>query len=349
VPSTVVTDVAPGVWDQFVESHPAAHFLQTSPWGSLKVQFGWDVQRVALADGDHLIAGAQILYRHLPAGIGKIAYIPRGPLANWSDETEMRPLLSTIKDTAQAHGAVAVTVEPDLTDDPQLREIISALGFRPAPITIQPPRTIIVDISYNEDTILGAMKSKTRYNVRLAGRKGVSVHAGSRDDLAAFNGLMAITGTRDGFDVHSPAYYEAAYDHFVPRGWASLILAEVEEEPVAGVMVFALGRQAWYVYGASSDTHRNKMPTYLVQWEAIRWARAQGCTTYDLWGVPDADEETLESDFTTRSDGLWGVYRFKRGFGGKLVRTVGTWDLVCAPARYAIYRSLSNLRQRMSR
>ena len=345
MPLTVVTDVAPRVWDQFVELHPASHFLQTSLWGSLKAQFGWETQRVALADRGHLIAGAQILYRRLPAGIGKLAYIPRGPLASWSDESEMGPLLAAIKDAAQAHGAIAVTVEPDLVDDARSRELVAAFGFRPAPVTIQPPRTIIVDISRHEDTILGAMKSKTRYNIRLAARKGVSVRIGNRADLGAFNSLMSVTGTRDGFGVHSPEYYEAAYDRFAPKGWASLILAEVDGEPVAGLMVFALACQAWYVYGASSNTHRNRMPTYLAQWEAIRWARAQGCTSYDLWGVPDEAEETLESDFSTRSDGLWGVYRFKRGFGGKLVRTVGTWDMVCAPARYAVYRSLSNLRK----
>jgi Uncharacterized protein involved in methicillin resistance len=88
----------------------------------------------------------------------------------------------------------------------------------------------------------------------------------------------------------------------------------------SSVPVFARGRRAWYVYGASNDQERNRMPTYLLQWEAMRWARARGAEEYDLWGVPDADEETLEAHFTERSDGLWGVYRFKRGFGGQVKR-----------------------------
>jgi lipid II:glycine glycyltransferase (peptidoglycan interpeptide bridge formation enzyme) len=191
-----------------------------------------------------------------------------------------------------------------------------------------------VDISPDEDAILATMKSKTRYNVRLASRKGVTVREASEADLPAFHTLMAATAARDDFGVHAPAYYEAAYRLFVPRGWARLLLAEVEGEPAAALMVFTLLPRAWYFYGASSNAHREKMPTYLLQWEAMRWAKSLGCTTYDLWGVPDEDREKLEAEFTQRRDGLWGVYRFKRGFGGELVRSVGAWDRVYAPVRY---------------
>ena len=113
-----------------------------------------------------------------------------------------------------------------------------------------------------------------------------------------------------------------------------MLVAEVETEPVAAIMVFRRGERAWYFYGASTNRHRERMPTYLLQWEAMRWAKANGCTSYDLWGIPDADEETLEAEFTQRSDGLWGVYRFKRGFGGQVTRTMGAWDLVLDPFRY---------------
>jgi lipid II:glycine glycyltransferase (peptidoglycan interpeptide bridge formation enzyme) len=103
-------------------------------------------------------------------------------------------------------------------------------------------------------------------------------------------------------------------------------------------MVFARGPRAWYFYGASNDEERNRMPTYLLQWEAMRWAKARGCEEYDLWGVPDVDEATLEADFANRSDGLWGVYRFKRGFGGTLSRSVGAWDRSYLPLAYPLYR-----------
>jgi lipid II:glycine glycyltransferase (peptidoglycan interpeptide bridge formation enzyme) len=315
------------------------HILQTSPWGALKSQFGWTVERVCLADQGRIEAGAQVLYRRIPAGLGCLAYVPRGPLVAWEDPGQVSALLLRIRQAARDRGAVALMIEPQLPDGPEYRRQMQDLGFQPAPVTIQPPRTVIVDLSPDEEQILKAMKSKTRYNVRLAGRRGVTVQEATSSDLPAFNGLMRVTGSRDEFAVHAPEYYEAAFRLFVPRGWARLLLAEVAGDVVAGIMVFAVPPTAWYLYGASADTHRQKMPTYLLQWHAIRWAKSLGCTSYDLWGVPDEDEETLEAEFTRRSDDLWGVYRFKRGFGGRLVRTVGCWDLVYAPLRYRLYTS----------
>jgi peptidoglycan pentaglycine glycine transferase (the first glycine) len=337
--------IAPDTWDAFVTGHPNSHILQTSPWGALKSQFGWSAQRIGLAHADQLVAGAQTLTRRLPAGLGRLAYVPKGPLMDWEDEAQTAALMNAFDCTARAQGAIALTIEPDLPDEGSHRERLRALGFGPSPLgSVQPRRTIVVDIASDADAILTAMKQKTRYNVRLAGRKGVKVREAAEADLSAFHALMAATGERDEFGVHAPAYYEAAYHLFAPRGWTRLLLAEVEKEAVAAAMVFALPPRSWYFYGASSDAHREKMPAYLLQWEAMRWAKSLGCTSYDLYGVPDQDEATLEDQFTQRSDGLWGVYRFKRGFGGKLVRSVGAWDRVYAPARYRLYRWLLSIR-----
>jgi len=128
------------------------------------------------------------------------------------------------------------------------------------------------------------------------------------------------------------------YRLFVPQGIGRLLLAEYEGKLIAGVMVFAWGDKAWYMYGASSDAHRDRMPNYLLQWQAMLWAKSRGCRTYDLWGIPDEDEETLEAHFLERHDGLWGVYRFKRGFGGRVLRYVGAWDQVYRPVLYWLYR-----------
>jgi lipid II:glycine glycyltransferase (peptidoglycan interpeptide bridge formation enzyme) len=345
-----VSSVADDVWDTFVVVQPDAHVLQTSAWGALKARFGWTGERVGLTGEDGLVAGAQVLYRRLPVGLGRLAYVSKGPLVDWTDEEQVRALLMGLDRAAGARGAIALTVEPDLPDESSHRERLYALGFYPSPFdAIQPRRTLVVDISPDEESILTAMKSKTRYNVRLAGRKGVAVREASETDLPAFHALMAVTAARDRFGVHTPAYYEAAYRLFVPQDRARLLLAEVEGEPVAALMVFALPPRAWYFYGASGDAHRNKMPTYLLQWEAMRWAKSLGCTTYDLWGVPDADEDRLEAEFKGRADGLWGVYRFKRGFGGRLVRSVGAWDRVYAPLRYRLYRWMLTVRGQMLR
>ena len=180
------------------------------------------------------------------------------------------------------------------------------------------------------------MKQKTRYNIRLADRKGVSVQESA--DVVRFFNLMQVTGRRDQFGIHSLEYYQTAYNIHHPKGQCELFFAEYEGQLLAAVMVFAQGHRAYYFYGASSNQHRNLMAPYAVQWSAMRWARKNGCTQYDLWGVPDHGFEVLEAEFTKRNDELWGVYRFKRGFGGDLKRTVGAWDRVFNPIFYLIYQ-----------
>ena len=103
-------------------------------------------------------------------------------------------------------------------------------------------------------------------------------------------------------------------------------------------MVFTAGERAWYLYGASNNQERNRMPTYLLQWEAMLWAKQRGCLEYDLWGIPDYEEQVLEDQFEKRHDGLWGVYRFKRGFGGSIARSADAWDRVYSPLFYTLYR-----------
>ena len=148
---------------------------------------------------------------------------------------------------------------------------------------------------------------------------------------------MQLTAQRDNFGVHEPQYYRAAFEIFAPQH-AALFMAEFDGQPLAGVMAFACGQQAAYLYGASSNEERQRMPSYAAQWAAIQWANNQGCHTYDMWGIPDADEAELEGKFTDRKDGLWPVYRFKRGFGGQIRRTVGAADRVYNRTLYRFYR-----------
>jgi peptidoglycan pentaglycine glycine transferase (the first glycine) len=347
VPTLSLINPTEKSWDAFVAHHAQAHLLQTAPWGELKGRFGWSAERAALVDpSGTILAGAQILYRRLPFRLGTLAYIPKGPLVDWQDADQATQLVAALDQLVLARDALALTVEPELCDTPQHAGDLTRAGFMPGAATIQPRRTLLVDLTPDEEHILAAMKNKTRYNIRLSGRKGVTVRQGAAIDIETFNHLMAITGDRNRFGVHSPAYYRAAFDLFAPRDQVGLFLAEYRGEPLAGLMAFALGSTTWYFYGASSDAHRNLMAPYAIQWAAMRWAKARGCSTYDLWGVPDQDEETLESEFAERSDGLWGVYRFKRGFGAKLMGTVGAWDRVYSPWRYRLY--CWALRQRQS-
>jgi lipid II:glycine glycyltransferase (peptidoglycan interpeptide bridge formation enzyme) len=313
-------------WTRFLAQFPDAHLLQTAIWGDFKASFGWEVKRIVKSD-----VGAQILFR--PLGLGfKLAYIPKGPVGNPS-----QAFWEEIDKLCQQSKAAFLKVEPDRWEPNDHKKPISAPpGFQPSQHGIQPLRTILVDLHPDEDAILTRMKQKTRYNIRLARRKGVDVHPS--EDIKTFHKMVQMTGHRDQFGVHTLAYYQQAYDRFHPQGMCELFIADYELEPLGGLMVFAYGHRAWYFYGASSDRHRKRMPNHLLQWEAMRWAKQRGCTEFDLWGVPDEDESTLEDQFTQRSDGLWGVYRFKRGFGGQIKRAAGPWDRVYQPIFYPIYR-----------
>ncbi len=334
---------APAAWDEFVAAHPGGHLLQSHAWGVLKAEFGWQAEEVRTAD-----ACALVLFRRLPMRLGTLAYIPRGPVLDWQDQRSARALLKAVDATCRRHHSALLKIEPWLEDSSVSVERLSALGFRPSMQTVQPPRTVLVDLSpADEEAVLAAMKPKCRYNIRLAERKGVTVHPAARADLPAFHALMAATSARDGFAVHTPEYYEVAYRLLVEENdLGVLLLAEAGGKPLAALFAAALGPLALYLYGASADEGRQLMPTYLLQWEAMRWARARGAACYDLLGVPDEDEATLEAQFEGRQDGLWGVYRFKRGFGGRIFRTVGAWDRVYNPMLYWAYGQIISRRQK---
>ncbi|RME76403.1 MAG: peptidoglycan bridge formation glycyltransferase FemA/FemB family protein [Chloroflexi bacterium] len=328
------SSVSQTLWDDLV-ARQQGHLLQTWAWGELKSRFGWQAVRLQAEE-----AAAQVLFRRLPLGL-TIAYVPRGPMGlDWADTRQCRAFFSALHAEARRRRAVFLKLEPDLPLDAPAaetaRRILQEAGFAPAD-TIQPRASLVVPIDRPEPDILAAMKQKTRYNIRLAEKRGVTVRQGGAEDVAVFHRLSLTTAERNRFGVHSLPYYQTAFRLFAPRQCA-LLLADYEGLVIAGLMVFRQGQTAYYLYGASDDAHRNVMAPYLLQWEAMRWARAQNCTRYDLWGIPDEDLPVLEAEFKNRQDGLWGVYRFKRGFGGAYVRMLGGFDFVYRPLLYRLYR-----------
>lgn len=317
-------------WNQFLSEHPNVHLLQTGEWGELKSAFGWKPLRIVSGE-----EGVQILFRRLPLGF-TIGYIPKSA-ANIQQSIFSRELWREIDLVCERNRAIFLKLEPDRWEGSQtLTELqIANYKLQISLHNIQPPRTIIVDIRGAEEEILARMKQKTRYNIRLAEKKGVTVRPG--EDIAAFHKMMLVTGGRDGFGVHAREYYQRAYELLHPKRMGELLVAEYQGKPLAALFVARNGNRAYYLYGASTDEERNRMPTYLLQWEAMKWAKAHGCEQYDLWGVPDEEESSLEANFEKRHDGLWGVYRFKRGFGGQLKRAVQAMDRVYNPVLYWAY------------
>ncbi|MEA3337078.1 MAG: peptidoglycan bridge formation glycyltransferase FemA/FemB family protein [Chloroflexota bacterium] len=326
-------------WDDFVAKHPDGHLLQTSRWAALKERFGWQSERVALARKGELIAGAQVLLRKMPWG-QSLAYVPKGPIVDWHDVSQVRPLLTAVQEVIRPHSAFLLKIEPDIADGPVTDLLLGSYGFRRGH-PVQPRSTIQIDLSEGQDAVLANMKQKWRYNVRLAGRKGVVVRSMTREDFPRFHAMNEETSLRDSFPVHHPTYYETAFELFEPVGQSNWLLAEFEGQPLAAIVLFALGGKSWYMWGASSNRERKRMPNHALQWAGMQWAAGKDCSIYDFWGIPDeigVDPEQWSTNYVNQQGDLWGVYRFKQGFGGQIVRMTGAWDLTLSSAGYRLYR-----------
>jgi lipid II:glycine glycyltransferase (peptidoglycan interpeptide bridge formation enzyme) len=259
-------------------------------------------------------------------------YTPKGPILDYGSLDLLEQVLEHLENLARETRALFVKIDPDVLVGTAEGEAVMALlrrrGWGFSQEQIQFRNTMLVDLGLSPDEILAGMKSKWRYNTRLAVRKGVVIRRGGLEDLPLLYRMYAETSVRDGFVIRSHEYYTDAWGSFIRAGLAQPLIAEVEAKPVAMVVLFRCGHIAWYVYGASLDVHREKMPNHLLQWEAMRWAQEQGCTVYDMWGAPEVLDE---------SDPLWGVYRFKQGFGGQLVRHIGAWDYPVSRPGYWLY------------
>lgn len=332
-----VTSPEAALWDRFARQQRRSGLLQLSAWGALKSRFGWDARIVVLTEDDQIVAGALALLKDLPLRLARMAYVPMGGYA--LDDAHYPRLWQAIR---SATGASFLKLEPGFFSEDE-RLDFAGMRFVPSPQSIQPPNTIQIDISSDEETILKRMNQGTRRKIRKSQSGDLRFYEGRMSDLDDFHRLMRQTGDRNAFGVHSAAYYEAVYDLFIPAQGA-LLMARHDEELLAAIMVFALGDNAWYFYGASSRQKGNLQASYGVQWRAIQWAKARGCRSYDMWGIPDHDEATLEAQFQHRKDGLWGVYGFKRGWGGSIKRSAGSWDLAYNALVYKAYRAALRVR-----
>ena len=320
----VVPVESQGAWEAFVDGRPDGGFLQSWRWGALKSRYGWRAIRLGLPRGDgSLAAGAQVLIRTRrpwPGGprVG-LAYVPRGPLADTGDEAAV--VARAAIEVGREHGASFLRIEPPSA---VAADALLSRGFRPSGQFVQIPRTAVIDLERPESDILAGFKPKMRYNIRLAGRRGVEVSvAGDDADFEAFVDLMGVTASRERFAIHHPSYYRDVWQTFRPEHGA-LLIARHQGTPLAALMVVGAGRTAAYVFGGSSNQYRNLMAPHALQWAAMQWARGHGYTRYDLWGMADPDDP---------SDAMAGVHRFKLGFNPDLVTYPGAFDLPLQPAR----------------
>jgi lipid II:glycine glycyltransferase (peptidoglycan interpeptide bridge formation enzyme) len=356
-------------WNVLISQLPNPHFLQTYEWGQVKAKYGWTPlyavwtkdQFSALSDQssvpENCVAAALILKKSIIrrgfAARLSILYAPKGPLMDWGNASLRGRVLDDLQSFAKKQGAIFLKLDPDValgtgipnSDGDSVHNggqaVMSELkgrGWGFSADQIQFRNSALIDLHPTEDEMLARMKQKTRYNVRLAEKKGVVLHVGNQEDLGMLYKMYAETSVRDGFIIREEGYYQTVWKSFMANVQSPItnyqlpiaipLIAEVDGEPVAAIFVFMFAGRAYYVYGMSRDAHREKMPTYLLQWEAMKRAKAAGCTVYDLWGAPEVFDE---------SDSMWGVYRFKEGLGGQVVRTLGAWDYAPNPLWYKLY------------
>ncbi len=345
--ASIVLDHRRADWNAALERLPAAHVLQTWEWGAFKQrETGWSPERLLFFEADQPVAAASVLTRR--AGPVRVMYVPKGPALDYANPAHLDDVLDHLQALARQRRALWLKIDPDAIagtgvpggSDPtrparenptgqRVLEALRARGWRFSASQVQFRNTVTLDLTQSEADLLAAMSQGTRRKIRQAGKHGVAVRIASGGaDFETLYRLYRVTGERQGFLIRPPDYYREAWSRFIEAGLAQAFLAEWEGAPLAGLVLFHFGPKAWYFYGMSSNDERQRMPTYRLQWEAIRWAKARGYATYDFWGAPDTFDD---------SDPMWGVYRFKDGFGGTVVRHIGAWDYAPNAALYALY------------
>jgi peptidoglycan pentaglycine glycine transferase (the first glycine) len=355
---------SPQSWNELIASLPLPHLLQSWEWSQVKAKYGWQPMPFVWSDSlpasSHTpLAAAMILKRSIPVGgFAKkmcVLYIPKGPNLDWDDAVLRRRVLGDLQVFAKRQGAIFVKLDPDValgrgvpgtqaavefTGGQAVRSELMERSWKFSQDQIQFRNTVLIDLSPNVDELLAGMKQKTRYNLRLAQKKGVTVRVGTADDLPLLYRMYAETSVRDGFLIREAGYYQTVWRTFGGSSsgapsrstpFHESLIAEVDGDPVGAVSIFHFAGQAIYLFGMSRNENREKMPNYLLQWEAMQRAKALDNKLYNLWGAPDEFDE---------SDDLWGVFRFKEGLGGYVLRTLGAWDYTPNPIFYKMYTEM---------
>ncbi len=332
-------------WDTTLVTLPNAHLLQSWQWGEFKSRYGWSARRLLWQNSGSArsvhprpLAAAQVLKRAV--GPFSILYVPKGPCLDWSNAELAATVLADLEALAHRERAIFIKIDPEITleeksQNPKIPTFdVLRLTFLKnwllSDNQIQFKNTVWLDLARSEEDLIASFKQKTRYNIRLAERKGVVVRipAPGAVPFDLLYRLYAETSVRDGFVIRHENYYRDAWGSFIQSGYAQPFIAEVEGQAGAAIIVYRFARRALYMYGMSSGQHREKMPNHLLQWTAIQWAKAQGCAIYDFWGAPDVFDE---------SDSMFGVWKFKEGFNGEVVRTPGALDYAPSPLLYRLY------------
>ncbi|HKV59043.1 MAG TPA: peptidoglycan bridge formation glycyltransferase FemA/FemB family protein, partial [Ktedonobacteraceae bacterium] len=332
-------------WDAFLTSQPRGHLLQSFEWGELNKYLGARVYRLGALQDGHMVGAMSLTVSPVPIPMPGLhwnwLYSSRGPTVETPASPALPALIESVQKIAKAEHAVVLRLEPNIADDdPDEQSWIDAyrkLGFRTNPNAVHGRRSWVLDIRPDAEKLLADFKMTWRQNVRVAERKGVIIREATSDaDFDAYYDLLKLTSDRDAFFIHQKDYHREILRHFASKGDAVLYLAEHEGEAIAAKMLIRFGDWCWDMFGASSNNKRNLKPTYLLQFRCIEWAKARGCSYFDFRTIPEILEPGEE---------MWGVYEYKKGFGGFSRLNMPTQDYVYRPLIYNAWRKLVEARR----
>ncbi len=325
-------------WDAFLAETPGGHHVQTRLWAQVKVLLGWQILRVIVHRGNQIVAGAQILIRPLPL-IGAIGFIPKGPVFALNDPELTNLVIDQIVKLVRSRRIYYLILQPPDNGEAFAMQL-SDWKFRPSPISAFPTATVQVDLSEELDDILAKMKPKTRYNIRLGLRKGMTVREGTEHDLPTFYRILISTSQRQNFATKFEAYYAEMNRVFSPYGYFKLFLAEYQGETVSAMFAIPFGDTVLFKRGGWNGQHGNLRPNEVMHWTALKWAKSQGYRYYNFEGIDLLVAKALLRGEPLPNDLLQSVSRFKLGFGGQIVLLPGVYDYVYNPLLRRIYHTL---------
>lgn len=309
--------------DDFVGAQTHSQFMQSWEWGVFQQKVSGVVWRIGVVDNGKVIASAKIIKKSLPIGKSYF-YCGRGPVfANGVWHQDAADLLfNRIKQLAKDEAVMFLRFDPLF--DPSL---LSELAIKT--LDVQPSKTLVLSLKLTEAELLKAMHQKTRYNIKLAEKKGVKVVEAGQARFEEFWRLLDQTSDRDKFRPHGRSYYEAMLE--LPNNFLKLMFAEYKGKPIAAALISLLGDTVTYLHGGSANDDRHLMAPYALQWQAIKLSQQAGYKYYDFHGI---DEEKWP-----------GVTRFKKGFGGEEVNYPGTFDLIYDSGWYNVYKMVRQVRR----
>ena len=324
------------LYNNFVAASPFSSIYQSFEWGEIRKSDGWEVMRLVAEESGTVVGSASCLLRQIPLIGRKILYLPRGPVLDYEHEQGkevFRVLLNAVAEIGRSNRVAFVRVNPDIRRDAGHESIFQELRLRPAATPILHSATFRIDLSKSEEALLGAMESRTRYDIRKAHTINVAVEEddGTQDFLKTFYGLLTEVSQRNKFPIYSWELMHTIWTVLRPRNMCRIFLCRHGDQPVSGAFFLLFGAKCVYQWGASQRAELKVNPNQLMHWEAIRRMKALGFQTYDFQGVP----ENVKS-----GDPLWGIYLFKRGFGPEYVQLIGDHDLVLSKSWYAAWRQV---------